>query len=348
MAKGSNFINSILLLVVIGIVIFALVVKALAGLLQTLGGPLLIVGIVVGSVLLIHIIYVNIYFRSKSFLEIKNSIKDYIDNCNELNHHINELRNSFMDINYHDYGKAELNDTSNYNFKRKEWAKAIKNSQVYNCSATVVKNASNQPFKYLCKYFNIKTDEDSLSEFEAILNDFAAAEDGKQLFKQEREAIIENIKSSIPWIIFRFSNKRLVRELGFEAFDFDDFYFPVYTFQYVSAGGNSSSKCDIELDLDNLEGFNSYLREKVKFRKSVAGQRALMTQSLREKIKNRDDFTCQNCSLSIYDERNLLLEIDHIVPVSKGGLTAEENLQTLCWRCNRSKGSKLVDIATDD
>ena len=37
-------------------------------------------------------------------------------------------------------------------------------------------------------------------------------------------------------------------------------------------------------------------------------------------------------------------EIDHIIPVSKGGLTTEDNLQTLCWRCNRSKGNKMVDV----
>ena len=38
----------------------------------------------------------------------------------------------------------------------------------------------------------------------------------------------------------------------------------------------------------------------------------------------------------------LLLEIDHIVPIVKGGLTTEDNLQTSCWKCNRSKGSKLI------
>lgn len=35
-------------------------------------------------------------------------------------------------------------------------------------------------------------------------------------------------------------------------------------------------------------------------------------------------------------------DIDDIVPVSKGGLTTEDNLQTLCWRCNRSKSNKTV------
>ena len=79
----------------------------------------------------------------------------------------------------------------------------------------------------------------------------------------------------------------------------------------------------------------------IKWEKSIAGQRALMTSKLREKIKQRDDYTCCNCNLSIKDEQNLLLEIDHIIPVSKGGLTTENNLQTLCWRCNRTKGAKI-------
>jgi 5-methylcytosine-specific restriction endonuclease McrA len=34
------------------------------------------------------------------------------------------------------------------------------------------------------------------------------------------------------------------------------------------------------------------------------------------------------------------LEVDHIKPVSKGGLSIETNLQTLCWRCNRTKSNK--------
>ena len=71
-------------------------------------------------------------------------------------------------------------------------------------------------------------------------------------------------------------------------------------------------------------------------------QRTLMTNKLREYIKKRDNFTCCNCGNSTHVEPNLLLEIDHIIPVSKGGLTSEENLQTLCWKCNRAKSDKIV------
>ena len=71
-------------------------------------------------------------------------------------------------------------------------------------------------------------------------------------------------------------------------------------------------------------------------------QRALMTGKLRQHIKERDDFTCKSCGNSTYQEPNLLLEIDHIIPVAKGGCTVEENLQTLCWKCNRQKGSRIL------
>ncbi|MBR5502670.1 MAG: HNH endonuclease, partial [Oscillospiraceae bacterium] len=45
---------------------------------------------------------------------------------------------------------------------------------------------------------------------------------------------------------------------------------------------------------------------------------------------------------STHAEPNLLLEIDHIIPVSKGGVTEEGNLQTLCWKCNRAKSNKIM------
>lgn len=132
-----------------------------------------------------------------------------------------------------------------------------------------------------------------------------------------------------------------MKKLGFDKIDFSQLYFPKYTFRYVSAGGNSSMSCDVVFNIENLDRFIKYLSESIKFKKSVAGQRALMTSSLREKIKKRDNYTCQKCGLSIKDEPNLLLEIDHIIPLSKNGLTTEDNLQTLCWRCNRTKGSKI-------
>lgn len=299
-------------------------------------------GVFILLLIVSYFIYTYIYFKGLKFNSIKDSIKKHTDNSNELNHHIQELKYTYVSVKSYDYGASSLQDNSNYNFKRREWVNELRNNNVHNCSSTVCRNAHAQPFKYLCKYFNIKPNEDTLSNFENVLNDFAAAEQGKNLLIAERDLIVSSIKNDIPYLIYRLSKKRLIKNLGFEKVDLSDLHFPVYTFQYVSAGGNSSARCDIKLDVQNLDKFVSYLNDLVKFKNSVQGQRALMTSKLREYIKQRDDYTCKNCSISTNTERNLLLEIDHIVPLSKGGVTTESNLQTLCWRCNRTKGAKIL------
>lgn len=336
--------NSALFTLIIIIAIIAFIIKIVVSVLTVIWLPIVITVGIAALLVLSYIIYSHFYFNSSSFLNIKSDIQKYIRNCNDLNIHINELKSSFVEISSYNYGQSELNDNSNFKFKRKEWQNNIKNHQVNNCSLAICKSASNQPIKYLCKYFNIESNESTLTNFETVLNDFAAAEQGKVLLRNERESILNNISDSIPKVIMRFSKNTVIRKLGFENYDFSDLYFPVYTFQYVSAGGNSSTKCDIKLNIENLENLIFYLNDLIKFRKSIQGQRALMTSSLREKIKVRDNFCCKKCSLSITDEKNLLLEIDHIIPLSKGGITSEDNLQTLCWRCNRTKGSKIESV----
>ena len=67
-------------------------------------------------------------------------------------------------------------------------------------------------------------------------------------------------------------------------------------------------------------------------------ERAKMTQSLRYDILKRDGFRCQICGRTATD--GITLEVDHIVPISRGGKTVAENLRTLCKECNRGKSDK--------
>lgn len=55
----------------------------------------------------------------------------------------------------------------------------------------------------------------------------------------------------------------------------------------------------------------------------------------RLRIYERDGFRCLHCSTTED------LTIDHIVPRRRGGTNDESNLQTLCRRCNSSKGAKV-------
>ena len=66
-----------------------------------------------------------------------------------------------------------------------------------------------------------------------------------------------------------------------------------------------------------------------------------MTPALRSAILERDKFTCCDCGRNAYD--GVKVDVDHIVPVSKGGKTIKGNLQTLCEECNIAKRDKIID-----
>jgi hypothetical protein len=57
-------------------------------------------------------------------------------------------------------------------------------------------------------------------------------------------------------------------------------------------------------------------------------------QEIRWTVLERDNFTCKHCNSRRF------LAIDHIKPESKGGEATLDNLQTLCKKCNSSKGTK--------
>jgi hypothetical protein len=55
----------------------------------------------------------------------------------------------------------------------------------------------------------------------------------------------------------------------------------------------------------------------------------------RYSVLKRDKFRCRICGNSA--DNGATLEIDHVVPVAKGGTNDFANLQTLCFECNRGK-----------
>lgn len=71
-----------------------------------------------------------------------------------------------------------------------------------------------------------------------------------------------------------------------------------------------------------------------------------LSKKLRFEIFERDGFQCQYCGKCPPD---VTLEVDHIVPVSKGGEDLKENLRASCFNCNRGKGAKrLKEEAPND
>lgn len=83
-----------------------------------------------------------------------------------------------------------------------------------------------------------------------------------------------------------------------------------------------------------IEGMMLMTELKLRDDRKERQNRSPLSPKLRYNVLRRDGFTCQYCGRTA-DERQL--EIDHIVPVSKGGTNDIGNLQTACKECNRGK-----------
>ncbi len=73
-----------------------------------------------------------------------------------------------------------------------------------------------------------------------------------------------------------------------------------------------------------------------------------ISQQLRNKIFERNGFTCRLCGGCSADpdpfnpSRKLRLHIDHILPISQGGTNEEGNLRVLCSACNAGRSNIQV------
>jgi hypothetical protein len=283
------------------------------------------------------------YFASEEFQAHKREIGSVVDEHNEISGYTLEIRRGgTFAIGGSSSGAqahlASFQNTSQWKYRRDRNVANLAAPNVHNCSLQVVRNASADPLKYVMKYFNVKADEPSLESVENLGESIARLESAVDNLRQRESSIARMV--SPPMFILKHYEKQFMKEIGVELAPIAIPY-PVYIFEYVSAGGNSSQRTTVTLDSPTIDALISTLGDKIRWRRSAVGQRALMTARLRNAIKARDNYTCLNCSISVMAEPHLLLEVDHIVPISRGGLSAEDNLQTLCWRCNRTKSNKL-------
>ena len=284
------------------------------------------------------------YFASDEFLAHKKRIASFVSEHNELAHYVAEIRGrGTFELGASITGSqahlASFQNTSNWNHRRDRHVANYHAPNVHNCSQQVVRNASRDPLKYVMKYFNIKADETHLADVESLGDDIARLQEAVQNLHQREASITQSINP--PAFILKHYAGEFMQHVGVELSPITVPY-PVYVFEYVSAGGNSSQRSSVTFDTPTIDALVETLSQKIRWRKSAAGQRALMTSKLRNSIKERDNHTCRYCSVSLAAQPHLLLEVDHIVPVSRGGMSTPDNLQTLCWRCNRTKSNKVA------
>lgn len=291
----------------------------------------------------VRVIRKNRYFGSDRFRALRAEVASVVEEHNEVVDYVAEIRaRGSFELGSSSTGQyahlASFENTSAWNYRRDrnvaEYA-----PHVHNASLQVVRSASADPLKYLMKYFSIKADPAVLADVQRVADDIARLEDAVANVKKREADIAARIKP--PAFIVKHYREEFWSQIGAHLSSIEVPY-PRYKFQYTSAGGNSSQATSVELNTATLDALSATLSEKIRWAKSAAGQRALMTMGLRGEIKARDNYTCLTCGVSLAAEPHLLLEVDHIMPVSRGGLSVPENLQTLCWKCNRSKGAKVV------
>ena len=72
-----------------------------------------------------------------------------------------------------------------------------------------------------------------------------------------------------------------------------------------------------------------------------------ITQHKRLAIYMRDDFICAHCNMDLRKIQagdGYRIELDHIIPVSKGGSNHAHNLVTSCNKCNLARGDRDLEV----
>ncbi len=84
----------------------------------------------------------------------------------------------------------------------------------------------------------------------------------------------------------------------------------------------------------------TFLRELVGAKPASPYRRQPISKSLRYRVLERDGHKCVICGRSANSSTPVELQVDHIIPVSKGGTNRFKNLRTLCTDCNLGKGAR--------
>lgn len=110
-----------------------------------------------------------------------------------------------------------------------------------------------------------------------------------------------------------------------------------YPFRYKSylnyfGGLGQLAKLVVKVQQGELAGSRLYER-----RKSQALLSRAIPLKMRTAVLKRDGHRCVKCGANARAETSTRLEVDHIVPLARGGSSEFSNLQTLCFACNQGK-----------
>ena len=280
------------------------------------------------------------YYESADFLKIKETCEVLMSTQREFNEYINQKVQSISQLFGTRVVRSETINEDEYEYVR-PYKKTI-TPFTAEVSAAVFASAENNPLEYVVKNFypNKKMYPEQIQKLRVLVEELETLREAKQIIENYKVEYQQYL-GDVPEYIMAEDEAGFYSRLGFANID-ESTLTVEYKFAYTSGGGMAQRSFTVPMTEETIVELIGVLESKLTATAFAKQQRALMTKKLREFIKNRDNFTCCKCGNSTHVEPNLLLEIDHVIPVAKGGPTEEGNLQTLCWKCNRSKGDKLL------
>lgn len=280
------------------------------------------------------------YYESPAFLKIKDTCEVLMSTQREFNEYIIEKVESISKL----FGTRVIRNTTinedEYNYIR-PYKKTI-TPFTAEVSAAIFASAENNPLEYVVKNFypNKAMYPEQIQKLHLLVEELETLREAKQIIDNYKVEYQQYL-GDVPDYIMEEDEAGFYTRLGFAYID-ESVLVVEYKFSYTSGGGMAQRSFTVPMTEETIVELIKVLEGKLTASAFAKEQRLLMTRKMREFIKNRDNFTCCNCGNSTHVEPNLLLEIDHIIPVAKGGYTVEDNLQTLCWKCNRAKSDKIL------
>ena len=280
------------------------------------------------------------YYNSQDFQKIRTTCDSLMDSQREFNEYIEEKVRTISSLFGTSIVRNETVNEDEYNYIH-PYQKSI-TPFTAEVSATVFASAENNPLDYVVKFFypNKERYPEQIQKLQTLIEELETLKEAKQIIENYKDDIQQYL-TEVPSFIMENDKDGFYSRLGFATIN-ESTLVVAYKFSYTSIGGKAQRYFTVPMTEETIVELINMLESKLTISSFTKEQRSLMTNKLRQFIKERDDYTCKLCGNSTHTEPNLLLEIDHIIPVSKGGYTEEGNLQTLCWKCNRAKSSKLI------
>lgn len=280
------------------------------------------------------------YYISNDFKALKEKYNLLMGSQRDFNKYIDEKAKSISKL----LGKRIIrNETvidDEYQYIR-PYKKSL-NAFEIEVSAQVFASAENNPLEYIVKSFYPDKSQypQQIQKLQMLVGELETLKEARKIIDYYKQSFKQYL-ANVPQYVMQNDSDGFYARLGFANVS-ERALTMEYKISYTSNGGMARRSFTVPMNEKTIVDLINCLQGKLTMKAFTKEQRALMTSKLRQYIKERDNYTCKMCGNSTHNEPNLLLEIDHIIPVAKGGCTVEDNLQTLCWKCNRQKSSKII------